>query len=80
MQELDDFFEHESSRGARLVLGRPVRALQQRLGEFEIPIAENVPDETIRGVGGIIETIALDRRRHLGNGLRGFADDPAIEL
>ena len=79
MQQLDDFVEDKGGRGAGLVLGRPVRALQERLGEFEIPVAKNIPDETIGGVGGVVETIGFDRRGDFGNGLGGLADDPAVE-
>ena len=59
MQELDDLIEDKGRGGAGLVLGRTVRALQERLGEFEIPVTKNIPDETIGGVGGIVETIGF---------------------
>ncbi len=79
MQQLHRLVEHEGGRRLRLGLGRGVRALQQRLGELEIPVAENVPDEAIGGIGRIVEAIGFDRRRHLGDRLGRLANDPLVE-
>ena len=38
----------------------PSRALQHRLGELEIPVAEHVPDEAVGRVGGVVEAVGLD--------------------
>ena len=65
MQQRIDLVEHESGGRARLVLVGAVRALQQRLGELQIPVAEDVPDEAIGGGRRVVEAIGVDRRADL---------------
>ena len=48
MQELEDFLQHPAGGGARLGLGRRIVAVQDRLGEFQIPVAEGVPGELVQ--------------------------------
>ena len=43
VQELADDVEHMGGRGARLVAGRLVAALQHGLGELDVPVAEHGP-------------------------------------
>ncbi len=63
----------------RLGLGIAIGSDENRLHQFEIPVAIDVPDEAIGRVGGIVEAIGLDRCRHLARRLRRFMRDPAIE-
>ena len=56
---------------------RPIRALQQRLGELEIPVAEDIPDKPIDGVGGVVEAIGLDRVA--STSATAFAVSPMIQ-
>ena len=44
--------------------------LEDRFGDLDIPIAENVIDEVIGGAGGVVETQRRDRRSDIGHGLR----------
>ena len=74
-----DLIEHEGGRRLRLGLGGFVRALQERLGQLQIPVAENVPDEAIGGIRRVVKAIGFDRRRHFGNCFRRLADDPLVE-
>ena len=56
-----------------------VGAVQQRLGEFEIPVAEHVTDEMIGGAGRIVEAQGFDRRGDIGGRLRRLGHDPLID-
>ena len=55
MQELGRLAQHEGRDGARLVLLRPVLALQDRLGELDVPVADDAPDEFVERVGRLVE-------------------------
>ena len=45
-RSFDRLAQHEGGDGARLVLVRPVVALQDRLGELDVPVADDAPDES----------------------------------
>ena len=62
MQQLEDLVAHPGRHRARFGLGRPVRALQHGLGELEIPVAVDIPDESVDGVRRLVEPVGLDRR------------------
>ena len=63
MQQRVNLVEHIGDRRLRLGPRRTVlAALQHRLGELQMPVAEDVPDEAIGGVGGVVEAIGFDRR------------------
>jgi hypothetical protein len=47
MQQLVDLVQHIGRAGLALGLGGLVRAHEDRLEQFEIPVAELVPDEAI---------------------------------
>ncbi len=47
MQQLVDLFENVGDAGLRLRLGALVLAAEDRLQQFEIPVAELVPDEAV---------------------------------
>src|SRR5262245_54601345 len=79
MQKLEDLFTHKGGCRAGLDLVRPVVALQDGLCQFEIPIAKNIPDKFVDGVGRIVETVGFNCLRHLGGYFGCFANDPAIE-
>ncbi len=80
MQQGVDAVEHVGDRRPRLGLGRPVlAALQHRLGELEVPVAEHVPDEAVGRVGRVVEAVGFDRGAGLGDRLGGLAEDPAVE-
>src|SRR5437868_15080744 len=79
MQNLADLVEDESRCGACLRPGSLLFALQYGFGEFDIPVAEHVPDEAVDCAGGIVEPECVEGvsafSRHLGR----FSDDPSVE-
>ena len=56
MQQFQQLVAHPGGGGASFRLGALVRAVEQRLGELQIPVAEHVIDKVIGGAGGIVET------------------------
>ena len=68
-------------QGGRAGLGehRRIVRLQQRLGEFEIPVAIAVPDELVKFVGRLVEAVTLDGGPDSRFELRELADDPAVD-
>jgi len=58
--------------------GRGVVALQGRLGEFEEPVADLVPDELVHGLRGEIEAVGGELRLHLAQQLLQAVEDPAL--
>ncbi len=79
MQKLENFVERPGRHRARLVLGGAIGTGQQRLRQFDIPVAIDVPDEAIGRTGGLAEAVGLDRLRDLGGGLCRLVRDPAVE-
>jgi hypothetical protein len=63
-----------SALAARLVL-----ALQQRLGELQIPVAEDAPDMGVDRARRVVEAVAGQRRVDRLAQPRGLADDPAVD-
>src|SRR6266498_4692674 len=63
VQELEDLVAHPCRHRPRFILGGPVRALQHRLCQFQIPVAENVPHEAVRRARRFVELVGLDRDR-----------------
>ncbi len=47
-------------------LRRRVLAGQDRLGQFDVPVAEGAPDEVVGGVRRFVELVVLDRPGHRG--------------
>ncbi|MND56291.1 hypothetical protein D3C80_473920 [compost metagenome] len=66
-----------ASLGFRLRL--LVLAHEDRLQEFDIPVADLIPDETIKTASRFIKAIGLDCRRDFLDRLRQFGEDPAID-
>ena len=60
-------FEHagEGAAGGALLLGRA--GIELHLGEFQIPVAVFVPHEFVDRARGLVETIGLECRMHLGD-------------
>ena len=79
VQQFEDLVARPRHHGAGFGLGGAVLAQQHRLGEFEIPVAIDVPDETIDRTGGIVEAIGFDRLGDLARGPRGLMRDPAVQ-
>ena len=79
MQQLADLIEHEGDRRPRLVLGGAVGALQHRLCELEVPVAEDVPDEAVGRARRLVELVEHDALRDLVDRFRRLAEDPAVE-
>ncbi len=79
MQQLQDFIERPGRRSARFGFRGAIRPGQDRLDEFQIPVAIHIPDKTIERTGCIVELIGFDRRRDLPAGFRRLVRDPAIE-
>ena len=80
MQQAVDDIENIGDRrlGFRLQ-GALLAPLQNRLRQLQMPIAKQVPNEAIRGVGGIVEPEGFDGCAGLRDRLCGFAENPAIE-
>ena len=72
MQQLQDFIERPGRGGAGLGFGRAVGPGQHRLDQFQIPVAIDVPDETVERVRRVVELVGLDRRRDLPPGFARF--------
>ena len=77
-KRVQNLIEHVSGGG----LGFLPRALvreQDRLDEFEIPVAERAPEEVIELMGGFIEPVIVEGLRHFPAQIREFAHDPAVD-
>ena len=79
MQQLEDVVAHPGGHRPRLVLGRAIGALQYRLCQLEVPVAEDVPHEAIGRSRRLVEPVGLDRLGDLACGLLGLVRDPAVE-
>ena len=79
VQQLQDLVQHPGRGGARLGLGRLVLAVQHRLDQLEVPVAERAPRELVDGAGRLVELVGLDAGRDgLGRAL-DLAGDPAVD-
>ena len=79
MQELEDLVAHPGRHRARFILGRTVGALQHGFGQFEIPVAENIPHEPVHRPGRFVELVDLDRLGDLAHRFAGLVRDPVVE-
>src|SRR4029079_9750780 len=77
MQKLQDLVTHPGVVRAVFYCRQAAGPLQHRLRQFEIPVAEDVPDKAICRPGCLIETISLNSFGDLAHGLRGFVRAPA---
>src|SRR3989442_13516445 len=79
MQEAQDLVPHPCTHGAGFCLCEAVRPLQHRLCEFEVPVAENIPDKPIGCPGSLVESIALDTLGDFTQCSSSLVCDPAID-
>ena len=63
---------YETAIGRVGVFGEPA------LHDLQVPIAQVVPEESIELLGGIVETILLERLPHFANRAPGAGQYPAI--
>ena len=78
MQQDNTLINHPSHYGLCFSFCGSVPIKQERFGELDIPVADFAPDEGIKRIGRIIETIGfkcrIDSFAHLG----GLTDDPFV--
>ena len=79
VHHLQGLVEGPGGHGPGLGLGRLIGAHEHRFGQFQIPVAEHVPDEAVQGRGGVVETAALDGGRHRALRLGQLTADPAVD-
>ena len=79
MQQLVDLVEHEGRAACAFGLGRLVVAHEDRLQQFEIPVAELVPDEAVGAPAASLKRYAVDAVGDLARGARQFGQDPAVD-
>lgn len=71
--------ENPAQCGLSFQFGSLVCALQDRLGEFQIPVANLSPCERIKRVGRVVETVGVEGRIHGFTCLADLADDPFVQ-
>ena len=76
---MDDAAQNPSGCGPGFGTVRRVRALQDRLGKFEVPITKGTPHEMIEPVRSLVEAIAIECRGDLIGTPRRCRGDPAID-
>ena len=79
VQQFQNLVARPRHHGTRLGFRRALLAHQHGLGEFEIPVAIDVPDEPVDRGRRIVETIGFDRLGDLARRARGFMRDPAVQ-
>ena len=79
MQQLQDFVARPRHHRAGLSLGGALLTRQHGFCKFEIPIAIDVPDETVDRARGVVESTGFDRFGHLARGARRLVGDPAVQ-
>ena len=57
---------------------RVVLAVEGRLDELQVPVAEFLPDETVEMARGIVEAVLVETLRHLGNRVVEPRPDPPV--
>ncbi len=75
MRHGDGLLDHPAHGGAGF-LG--VLAVEQGLGELDIPVAELAPDKAVKPLRRLVEAIARQRVVQRDPRPRGLADDPAV--
>src|SRR6478672_10026233 len=79
MKQRERPVEHPAGHGARLRCRGLIGTREDRLDQFEIPVAELMPDETVNGAGGLVEPIGLERLGYCRERALALACDPAVE-
>src|SRR5690554_7187541 len=70
MQQVDQLPQHIGAGRLRLGLQGSIVAIQCRLDQFEIPVAEGTPGEVIQRASGLVELVGLQRRIDIAGRLR----------
>src|SRR5260221_6729814 len=79
MQQMHDLAERPGHGRPRLGLGRFVRAGEDRLGEFDVPVAEGAPGELIERARRLVELELVDSRGDARGRVGERTCDPAID-
>ena len=79
VQQVQHLGQRPRRRCLRFGARRRVVTLQDRLGEFEIPVAERAPQEVIEQVRRLVEPVGFERGRNRSGAVAGGAGDPAID-
>ena len=79
MQQLYSFGQDMCGTGTRFDLRSLVLAAEHRLEQFQIPVANLIPDKTVERAGSFVELICLDCGLHLTGSPRQFGENPAID-
>ena len=80
MEQQQNLIENPCGCRTGFNLGSFVITQQHRFDEFEIPIAEDVPDETIGRARRLVETIPFNLDREIGGDAGDFPDDPFVDV
>ena len=80
MQNFQNAIEHIGNARPRLGFSRLVLAHKQRLGEFEIPIAEHVPRKAIGRIRRVVKPERFNRGRDVCRCMSKLANGPAVKL
>jgi hypothetical protein len=78
--QAQDRLQRTDQRAARGALLGFVAGLDLHLGDFQIPVAELVPDEVVDGVGHVVEAELGKALGHFGLDLLQLRGDPAVGL
>ena len=79
MQHVEELIQDPGGRGLGFRLGVFVGALEDGLGELQVPVAERAPGEVIEGVRRLVELVGLHGPHHPTGGFHHVADDPAVD-
>ncbi len=79
VEQFQDLVDDPRHRGAGFDHRLLIVAGEDGLDEFEVPVAEDAPDEFIDGAGGFVELVGFEAGGHARGGALGFAGDPAVE-
>ncbi len=79
MQQAQRLFEHRQQTRARLgPLRRCFFGGDVCLGQFDVPVAEVVPEEVIQRLHRFVKLVTVERFAHVARGLVQSRKDPAI--
>ena len=79
MQQVKQLIQRPRRRRPSFGFRRFVVAFEDRLHEFQIPVAKRAPGEMIKGSRRVVEPISLQRPGHRRLGVADLADDPAVD-
>ena len=79
VEQAQDGVQHPGGGGAGLRPGRAVGTGQHRLGELQIPVAEDIPGEVVDRARRRVEAVGVEGCGHGAGRTRGLAHDPAVD-